>query len=99
MLIDKCQRYKDHLHLNAEKQVIAAEGEQKASRALRFNSLSVLLSLSFILSQFLFHFRSVCLKFEFSFIVFHRVSPCYIQFISSSFTVYLRIEYKTIKNV
>ena len=29
------QRYKEHLHLNADKQVIAAEGEQKASKSLR----------------------------------------------------------------
>ena len=59
--------------------------------------VSALLSFSFILFQFLFHSHSMCLKFEFSFIVFHLVSSCFTMLhsvyflfhcISSSFTVY-----------
>ena len=54
MLVDKCQdeesseskiqRASTILHLNAEKQVIAAEGEQKASKSLRAARLLFCLS-------------------------------------------------------
>ena len=73
--------------------MIAAEGEQKASRALRFNSLSSSFIFAFIcfhplsFFHFLFHSLSSCLKWDFCFIVFHPVSPYFCP-VSSFMTVF-----------